>query len=249
MPELVEERDIDDDVVTPEERKEAIKLITRVVAAGLAVLLAGGVAVLLNRNDDKGFGGDVTLINAIGPLSGRNLTTYTLDRRKELLQASGSRAAVISFDKYLTEADARRLVQGVVIKGLMVAPPGSGPGVVEGALAEWAERARAAAAEERAQFEQLLPTYDPKEDGPFIDDAKAKIALLTRVEQTAKADGDVVFGVVVVGGADNLRRLANTTGVRLVDIGASAGVPAASRIRGVRPEEAGLAGEPLTRPA
>jgi hypothetical protein len=248
MPELVEDREADDTVVTPEERKEAVKLITRVVAAGLAVLLAGGVAILLNRDSDEGFGGEVTLINAIGPLSGRNLTTYALDRRKELLQASGTRAAVISFGAYKTEADARRLVQGVAIKALMVAPPGSAPGVVTGDLAAWAERAQAAAAEDWAQFQQLMPTYDPVEDAPFIEDAKAKMSQLARVHETARADGDVVFGVVVVGDTGNLRRLANTTGVRLVDVGSSAEVPALTRIRGIRPEETALAGEPLTRP-
>jgi hypothetical protein len=120
--------------------------------------------------------------------------------------------------------------------------------VVRGDLGAWAARARAAAAEERAQFEQLLPTYDPKEDAAFLDDAKTQIQRLAKLEQSAKADGDIVFGVVVVGDTDNLRRLATTTGVRLVDIGASAAVPAPSRIRGVRPEELGLAGEPITRP-
>ena len=88
MPELAEKEDTQsrrDAPVTPEERQQAVRLVVRFVAAGLAVILAAGVALLLTRDDDEfDFGGEVTLVNAIGPLSGRDLPAYIFARQRDL---------------------------------------------------------------------------------------------------------------------------------------------------------------------
>jgi hypothetical protein len=248
-----EEEDIEvrrDAPVTPEERQQAIGLIVRFVAAGLAVVVAGAVALLLTRDDggEFDFGGEVTLVDAIGPLSGRDVATYISGRERELEEATEVRSAVVSLDAYTKEADARKLVGGLNVRALIVAPPGGGPAIVTGDLAAWADQARQEAAMERAELEKLLPTYDPKEDKDFLDDAKAQIARLQLVEKAAP-DGDVVFAIVLVAPAAELRRLGETTGVRLVDVGTAATVPAMSRVRGIRPEETTTSGDPITRPA
>ena len=236
--------------VTHEERQQAVGLIVRFVAAGLAVILAGSVALLLTRDEgDSDFGGEITLLDAIGPLSGRIVPEYITDRGRDLESASDVRAAVISFDAYRKEADARKLVEGLNVRALLVAAPGGRPTVVTGDLATWADQARQDAAQERAEFEKLLPTYDANEERDFLEDAKAQIARLRRVEQAAAPDGDIVFGIVLVAPADELRRLDETTGVRLVDVGVNAIVPPMSRVRGLRPEETTISGDPITRPA
>jgi hypothetical protein len=253
LAERLEEEDDEmrrDAPVTPEERQQAIRLIVRFVAAGLAVVIAGGIALLLTRdNDEFDFGGEVTLVDSIGPLSGRDVAAYIFDRERELKEATDVRAAVISLDAYTKEADARKLVEGLNVRALIVAPPGGRPTIVTGDLATWADQARQDAAAERAEFEKLLPTYDAEEEREFLDDAKTQIARLQRVEQAAAPDGDVVFAIVLVAPADELRRLGETTGVRLVDVGTGATVPAMSRVRGIRPEETTTSGDPLTRPA
>lgn len=251
MPELVEETErlTDDDVVTPEERQQAVRLIVRFVAAGLAVILAAGVALLVTRdNNDYDFGGDVTLVNSIGPLSGRDVPQYIFNRKRDLSKARDVRAAVVSLNAYATEADARRLVEGLNVRALLVAAPGGAPAVVTGDLATWADTARQDATSERKAFEEMLPTYDPKEDAQFLDEAKAEIARLQRLEKAVSPGGDVVFAVVVVAPASELRRIAGTTGVRLVDVGEGPAVPAAKLTRGIRPEEVSTTGDPLTRP-
>lgn len=248
MPELVETIPRKDDPVTPEERQQAVRLIVRFVAAGLAVIFAGGIALLVTREDDDDFGGEITLVNAIGPLSGRDVAQYLFERKRELRSASDVRAAVVSLGAYRTEADARKLVEGLNVRALIVAAPGGRPSVVTGPLTEWADEAKRAAAEERAEFEKLLPTYDPAEEQDFIDEAKEQIGRLQKVEQTASPTAEVVFALVVVAPAEELRRIGDTTGVRVVDIGESPAVPAVANIRGIRPEETSVSGEPLTRP-
>jgi hypothetical protein len=250
VPELLEDKVRPDAPVTPEERQQAVRLIVRFVAAGLAVIVAAGVALLLTRDsgDDLDFGGKVTLVNAIGPLSGRDVERYMFDRKAAPKTATDVRAAVVSLAAYRTEADARKLVEGLNVRALLVAPPGGRPTVVTGDLTAWADQTRQDAASERAEFERLLPTYDAKEEAEFLADAKAQIARLQKVEKSASATGDVVFAMVLVAPANELRRLADTTGVRLVDVGVGPAVPAMARVRGIRPEETGVTGDPLTRP-
>ena len=241
--------------VTAEERRDAAKLIMRLLGAVLAVVIAGAVAALLSRDtgDDVAAGDDddIILINAIGPLPGLQINNYIAGRQKDLADATGRRAAVVSFASYLEEPDARRLVEPVGVDALLVAAPGGKPAIVREDLVAWAGRTKAEAAEERGAFEELLRTggYDPKEDKEFIDDARLQIDRLSKLEKAATPDGAVVFGALVVGDASALKRLATTGGIRLVDVGSEPGVPDDARVRGIRPEETVTAGDPLTRPA
>ena len=248
-------REVDLDApVTPEERREAAKLIMRLFGAVLAVVVAGAVAALLTRDDNSDVAADdddiILVGNAIGPLPGLQLGPYIDGRQKDLAEVSGRRAAVVSFSTYMKEPDARRLVEPASVDALLVAAPGGKPTVVREDLATWASRTKAEAAEERGQFEELLRGgYDPKEDKDFIEDAKLQIGRLSKLEKAADPAAAVVFGAVVVADASGLKRLATVKDIRVVDVGSEAAVPDDERIRGIRPEETVTAGDPLTRPA
>jgi hypothetical protein len=252
LPELVDEAaERQHEEVTPEERRQVIGLLIRLFGAILAVIVAACVALLLTRGDSgsSSFGGKVTLVNAIGPLSGRDVPQYLAERKRDLKAPTDVRAAVISLGTYRKEADVRRLLGGLNVRALLAAAPGGRPEVVPGDLKAWAAGARQAAASERAEFERLIPTFSPKDEKEFIDDAKAQIARLQKLEKAVSGDGEVVFAALVVAPADELRRLGDTTGVRLVDVGTGPSVPELGRVRGLRPEETTVTGEPLTRPA
>ena len=240
--------------VTEAERREAAKLIMRLLGAVLAVVVAGGFAALLTRDDDGEISAgddDAILINAIGPLQGLDVINYVGTRQKELADATGRRAAVVSFQSYMKEADARRVLEPVSVDALLVAAPGGKPVIVREELATWATRTKTEAAEERGQFEELLRSggYDPKVDKDFIEDANLQIERLKKLEKAADPNANVVFGAAVVADAGALKRLATVQGIRLVDVGAEAELPDDARLRGIRPEETVTAGEPLTRPA
>lgn len=238
--------------ITDEERRQAVRLVSLLLAAVLAVVFAAGIGYLVNQDSgDVVFSEDeVELTNAIGPLPGTDLAAYGERRRAEVAEASGTRVAAVSFGEYQTVDGARRLLEPLPVRALLVAPPGGSAAVVTGELSAWVEQARREAAEERAELERLLAEgdLDPNEDREFIEDHRQEVQRLRQLEQGLGADDRLVFGVVVVADAGTLQRIAGSPGVRLVDIGETDEVPDPSRIRGIRPEEQGRAGEPATRP-
>src|SRR5207248_471673 len=155
------------------------------------------------------------------------------------------RATVVSFTQYMTEADARRVLQGYDLKGLLVAPPGGEADVVRGRLDQWAASARQDAADQKVQFQNYLKdTKDPD----FIRQYQAEVVRLDRLQKSLSPGGAIVFGALLVADPAGLHRLASTTGVRLVDVAANAHIPTDTNIHGLRPEETAKAETPLTRP-
>ena len=245
------------DVVTEE---QATRLVLRTIAAVVAFVFAAGVVVVVQRadRDDVGdepaigagadpatgfVGGD----RAIGPLQGIELTAYREERRKALAEATGQRAAVVSFARYLTETEVEELLSEVAdtkARSLLVAAPGGIPAVVDD-LDDWATDQRRVAKQEREELERLLPTI---EDQEFLDQYRSDIDRLRRLETSVDPKGAVVFGAVVVADSDDLRALGDAEGVRLVDAGVGDDVPADDEARGLRPEEVVEAGEPPSRP-
>ena len=184
-------------------------------------------------------------VDAVGPVPGVELAAYTQRRQVALGKAQTTRAAAVSFAQYMTDPDARRLLQGFDVKALLVAAPGGEPQVVRGGLDQWAAQARQDAADQKAQFEGYLKdTKDPD----FVRQYQAEVVRLDKLAKTLAPGGPIVFGAVVVADPAALHRLAATTGVRLVDIAASSGVPIDTSIHGLRPEETAKAGSPITRP-
>lgn len=230
----------------PDDDERARRTATLFAIALVVVALAGLVFVIVQSGDDSDeeAGGAGTTID-IGPSAGTELSTYIPAREKALADASGKRLAVVSFDQYVSEADAKAAVGSVSVSKLLAAPPGGTPSVVSGSMANWAEQRVAGSREERDELAKMLPTVD---DPAFRDYYQAEINNLTMVIEGAKPDGPLVFGAVVRGDADDLQKLARGPNVRLVDIGTSNKISSDAAYRGLRPEETSKADEPPTRP-
>lgn len=241
--------------------EQLVRLVLRVLAATVALVLAGGLAVGAQRlaeDDDaadvastEGAGDPSAVIaggpGTIGPLAGTPIPAYVAGRMAALASVRDERSAVVSFDRYLGAAEVKRLVTGVRLDRLLVAFPGGHP--IEAApdadLAALAAQVRREAADERRALQQLLPTV---EDPDFIAQYRADIARLERVAAAGKPVDAIVHGAVVVGGGDALRRLGAIPRVRLVDPGPSAAPPNPKAAWALRPEETVKVGDPATRP-
>lgn len=222
------------------------RLILRTVAAALAVVAAGSFAVLSTRDRDSESGDQVveSPADAIGPPAGTPLATYRARRAAALQAVEGRRVAVVSFTRYRDEPEARAALRDVRVVRLLVAARGGEPAVVTGSLERWVETTARTLAEEREALTAMLDTDDPAFRAQFTED----IRRIDAVRAGLDARGPIVFGAVVEAGGDELRALARTPPVRLVDVGATTKLPDAARTTGVRPEETIRAGQPRERP-
>ena len=183
--------------------------------------------------------------DSVGPVAGVDVGPYLDERRQALVAAVGDRLAVVSFDGYLTEADARGKIGPAKVEALLAAAPGAHPATVTNGLAEWAKNQRQADVVERDEIRKLLPTVDEPGFKTFYE---SELVRLDAAIDSASPTSAVVFGVVVLAPADALRTLATTAGVRLVDVGDGATSAPGAAFRGLRPEETARAGQPATRP-
>lgn len=233
------------------------RLVLRAAASLVAFLLCASVAAAVSvAGGGEGDSGAAVArtapagadgIDPGGPVVGEDVAGYVARRQADLRGRSGPLAGVASLDAYMTEGDARQLLRpaGVHVAALLAAVPGGRPAVVRDRLADWLERQRADAESERANLQSMLQdTSDPD----FAAQFRADIARLTQLLADLDRAGPVVFGAVVDGGADALSAAAGTPGVRLVDPIGRAVPSALDRLRGLRPEETGTAGDPPTRP-
>jgi hypothetical protein len=230
----------------PDDDERARRTATLFAIALVVVALAGLVFVIVQSGDDSDdeTGGAGTTVD-IGPPAGTEVSTYMAARERALADASGNRLAVVSFDQYVSEADAKAAVGSVSVSKLLAAPPGGTPSVVSGSMTNWAEQQVAGSREERDELQKMLPTVD---DPAFRDFYQAEVNNLTMVIDGVKPDGPLVFGALVRGDADDLQQLARRPDVRLVDVGRSNKISPDAAYRGLRPEETARAGEPPTRP-
>jgi hypothetical protein len=253
----------DVDRVEPTDEQLA-RLVLRVLAALVALVLAAGVAAAAERVGEDGGGRDeaaedvvvgggsgpssLSPRGAIGPLPGTAVPRYVRSRVEPLqsLPDGTRRAAVVSFSGYRSADAARELVRGAQVASLLVALPGGRPSEVAPSedLAALVARQRADATAEKKALEQLLPTV---KDDDFKRQYEADIERLTALLAAPATGRDLVFGAVVVGSGERLRIIAHRPGVRLVDVGAGATAPKAGEAAGLRPEETATAGEPAVR--
>ena len=234
-------------------------VVLRVLAALVALILAGGVASAAGRlaegdvdesSDDVLVGsGALSPRGGIGPLPGTAVASYVRAREAALgeVGATDRRAAVVSFSSYRTAADALAVVAGTKPRSLLVALPGGRPAeaATDADLAAVVTRQREEAAAEKKALEELLPSVV---DEDFKRQYQADIDRLGALLAAPKEVGPVVHAVLVVATGDELRRVARTAGVRLVDVGRDAGVAGVGEAAGLRPEETARAGVPPTRP-
>lgn len=188
----------------------------------------------------------VTVDDAIGPGSGAEVGPYLDARKQALAAATGERMAVVSFDAYASEADARGKVASTPVEALLAAAPGAHPSVVTNGLEAWANSQRKIDESERNEIRKLLPTVE--ESDPFKSFYESELVRLDAAIASVSPSSDVVFGLVVRGSAEALKALAATPGVRLVDVANGAKVKPDAVYRGLRPEETVKVGQPATRP-
>lgn len=240
-------------------RDEAVTLIVRSLAALIAFVFAADVAsvVHIHRVEGpasvdpavvaKGARGSSTtspLASGVGPPPGVEVIPYVVQRRTELNKASGRRVAVVSFTTYLNQTTARVTLGPVAVDSFLVAAPGGEPSD-QTDLTGWAAAQRADATEQIGALQKILPT---ESDPAFRADYQSRIGELTRLLAALDPKGAVIFGAVVRGTVDQLRTVALSPAVRLVDLGADDRPLPGDQVRGIRPEETVRAGNPPTRP-
>lgn len=239
--------------------EQLARLIVRVLAATVALLLAGGVASAAGRvgaGDTDETAEDVLVgigvlspRGGIGPLPGTAVAAYERSRAIALADVPGAerRAAVVSFSGYLSVEAAIDATAGLDRRSLLLALPGGRPieADVDADLAAIVRRQREEAAAEKQALEELLPTVT---DDDFRRQYRHDIERLGELLAAPAVPGPMVHGVLVVGTGDALRRTVAAAGVRLVDPGRDAEIPGTGEAAGLRPEETTRAGVPATRP-
>lgn len=236
------------DASIPDERAIE-RLLLRVVAAVIAVLIAGAF-LALQRGDEPATGGPggagSGTASGIGPLPGAQLASYARDRQEALASADGAHGAVVSFGRYVTAEVARRAVAPLRPLAYLVAAPGGSPSTVVDVDA-WAKEETAAARAEKAELERLLASATVDQPD-FVAQYRADIARLDRLIALADPKGEMVFAVALQGRAQELRDVALNPSVRIVDIGGPPPLPPMTHVRGLRPEETVTAQQPPARP-
>ncbi|MGH9150712.1 MAG: hypothetical protein ACRD0F_10280, partial [Acidimicrobiales bacterium] len=182
----------------------------------------------------------------LGPAPGTVVAAYVTSRAAQVAQATGNPRAVVSFTRFLPEADARRVGRSLTIERLLVAAPGGRPQAVAD-FGAWAAAQRSEALSERSELERLLPTVS---DQDFLRQYRADIDELNRLAAQFEARSPLVFGLVVSGPAGALKAAARSIDVRVVDLAPAVEVTPGDLdgARGLRPEEVTTAGTPATRP-
>lgn len=230
----------------------ARRILILFAASLIAVGLGGLVFVTLNRDSfTKQTKAAATASGAtpdagIGPQPGGEIAAYLNERSAALAASGGERTAVVSFVDYLSEAQARATVGQARIVSLLAAVPGGAPGVVNAGLADWVAGQVADKRDDRDQIQQLLPTVDDPQFKAFYQE---EVDRLDALLEGVKPDGPLVFGVVVRAPVADLKSLARSPQVRLVDVAPTATVKSGAPIRGLRPEEKVKANDPATRPS
>lgn len=232
----------------------AAKRTLGLFAVAVFVLVVGAVFAftVTRENDDETPAVRAEATNsasaggAIGPGSGADVGAYLDARKQALAAATGERMAIVSFDTYASETDARAKVTSTHVQALLAAAPGAHPSVVTDGLDAWSKNQRATDESERNEIRKLLPTVE--ESDPFKPFYESELVRLDAAIASVSASSDVVFGLVVRGSAEALKTLAATPGVRLVDVGEAAEAEPDAVYRGLRPEETVKVGQPATRP-
>lgn len=238
------EPDSPDDPGTQEARHTlvlfGIAVAAAIVALAVVVLGTGGDDVV--ERDQSG------PVRSLGPSTGTVLERHAVAAKRELESVEGRRVAVVSFTSYADEDHARRLLgldaadAPVELVAWLAALPGGAPDVTDD-LDAFRREVMADAEDQLEEIGRLLPTVDDEDFAEFYEEELIRYdALLDQVGEPA------VFGAVVVARGDALRALAADDQVRMVDVGHAAELAPGARVRGARPEETVIAGEPALRP-
>lgn len=204
------------------------------------LLGAGVLAASLIRQDAES--PSLPTTQTVGPAPGTDIAAYAADRHATILEDQKASAAIISFNKYLLDTDPPAALNGMTIKRYLVAAPGGKPAVTDD-VAVWRKQQRAAAERERKGIMDIIPTVG---DPEYLKQYQADLQLWNRMIQELDRGVAVVFGVVVQGSYDQIRRTVAHPAVRLVDVIDSRSI-ATQDLHGALPEEK-VAGQPSARP-
>ncbi|HEV3362913.1 MAG TPA: hypothetical protein VG795_02020, partial [Acidimicrobiia bacterium] len=201
--------------VVDEDDRKARRVLLFFAFSLIAVGLGGLVTVSLrdSGSDDPRVGGPLRTAG-LGPSPGEELPAYIEARTNALASATGNRGAVVSFGRYMNEAEARAAVGELTVTSFLAAVPGGSPSVVTGGMAQWLEGEVAENRSERDEIKKLIPTVDEPQFKKFYEE---EVVRLSQLVDSVKADGPLVFGVVVKGSAADLKAVAGAPDVRLVD--------------------------------
>ncbi len=238
------------DISRYDREERAARTTARLLAAGLFVVVLGAVvafSVYTLRRDARselprsGALSSSATPSGMGPVAGADLGRYLETAGEAVAAATGDRVAVVSLAAYRTEAEARRVVSDLAVVSFLVALPGR-PAAVTADLGRWVDDQKAAARAERDEIEGLIPTVDDPAFKTFYAD---EVARLTKAIDSITPE--VVFAVAVRGPVARLQALRSEPAVRVIEV-APTDVGTEPELRGVRPEETTVAGEPAFRP-
>lgn len=210
-------------------------LVRRFLLA-LGVFVAGGLVVWMTGPDDAG-----SDLPDTGPALGEDVGEYVAARRDALEDAEGIVFAVVSFTEYQDDDAATALLGDLSADRWLVAAPGATVQSTDD-VEKWRETTvENVTAEAKALDELIATTEDPEFERQYARDRDLSVHTAEALESGVP----VVFGAVVHDRVSVLRALSNAPGVRLVDV---VEVTNPALVRGLRPEETRLAGQPPERP-
>ncbi|HLF99736.1 MAG TPA: hypothetical protein VI916_04645 [Acidimicrobiia bacterium] len=210
--------------------------VVRRFLIALLIFVAGGLVVWKAAPDTAG-----PDLPHTGPALGDDIEQYIAARRDALEDADGIVFAVVSLTEYHDDDAAEDLFGDVSADRWLVAAPGATAQSTDD-VETWRETtAKNATAEAKALDELLATTEDVEFERQYARDRDLSLHAAEALESGAP----VVFGAVVHERASVLRALSKAPGVRLVDV---VEVSNPALVRGLRPEETRLAGQPPERP-
>lgn len=183
----------------------------------------------------------------VGPAEGQQLDAYIAERREALADVPDGemRVAVVSFTDYLAGQDAADVIPDELsaqVLQLRLPDPRMEPFEVEvddgieEAAAEAIAEERERIAEEEAEFRELLES-GTVEDEDFVAEFREQLESLKAVRNLLDTGAGTVFAVVVRGPGEDLRALAESAQVRLVDPAPAETDADASTFYGLLPDD------------
>ncbi len=181
---------------------------------------------------------------AIGPRTDARVGDYARQRREALEEAPTGepRVAVVSFDAFVTGAEADEALGGLEAHRLQYQLPERDPQPttvdVEGSVDATVSALVDELVEElRTEEEDVRSTLETVDDEEFRADYEVRLEELVALRNILQQRPAIVFAVVVEAPTEDLREVADHPGVRLVDLGPREADPATTPAFGLLPSD------------
>lgn len=181
---------------------------------------------------------------AIGPRLDARVGDYARQRREALDEAPTGepRVAVVSFDAFVTGAEADEALGGLEAHRLQYQLPERDPQPttvdVEGSVDATVSALVDELVEElRTEEEDVRSTLETVDDDEFRADYEVRLEELVALRNILQQRPAIVFAVVVEAPTEDLQGVADHSGVRLVDLGPREADPATTPVFGLLPSD------------